>query len=259
MQYYIVDAFTEETFGGNPAGVCVLHHPAEERLMQQIAQENNLSETAFLIKQGEGFGLRWFTPKAEIDLCGHATLASAFVVTHFIDPTAYKIVFYTKSGVLTVTYSGGVYHMDFPVRPLASLTVTQQMINTLGVRPQEAYLSRDYLFVLENEEQVSCLDPDFHTMEQLQDGLGVIVTAKGKDCDFVSRYFCPELGVKENPVTGSSHCNLIPFWSQRLGKEKLTARQLSARGGVLYCEMCGERVLIGGKAVLYLSGNILEG
>lgn len=258
MQYYIVDAFSEKPFGGNPAGVCILQEPIEERLMQKIAMENNLSETAFLLKQGEGYRLRWFTPKDEIDLCGHATLAGAYVIRRFIDPAAKKIWFDTKSGVLTVTYSGGFFYMDFPARPLTPLTVTDTMAGALGAQPREAYLSRDYFFLFESEEQVINLKPDFRIMEQLQDGLGVIVTAKGKACDFVSRYFCPELGVKEDPVTGSSHCNLIPFWSQRLHKDKMTAYQLSPRGGVLYCEMRGERVVIGGKASLYLSGKILE-
>lgn len=258
MQYYIVDAFAEKAFQGNPAGVCILQRPLDERLMQEIAMENNLSETAFLLKQGDGYSLRWFTPKAEIDLCGHATLAAAFVILRFIDPAAKKILFHTKSGMLTVTCRDGVFYMDFPARPLTPLPVTDTMIRALGVQPREAYLSRDYFFLLDSEEEVLNLTPDFHSMEQLRDGLGVIVTAKGKTCDFVSRYFCPELGVKEDPVTGSSHCNLIPFWSQRLEKDKMTAYQLSARGGTLSCQLCGERVMIGGKAALYLSGKILE-
>lgn len=256
INYYVVDAFTDQVFGGNPAGVCVLDREIDDGQMQKIAAENNLSETAFVHQSSEGYHLRWFTPKAEIDLCGHATLGTAFVILSFVEPQRDQVSFSTLSGTLTVTKKGDRFEMDFPSRPLKPIHITDTMVQSLGVRPLEAYLSRDYFFVLEDEETVRTLSPDFQSMNQLNDGLGVIVTSHSPDVDFVSRYFCPELGVPEDPVTGSSHCNLIPFWSQRLEKKEMTARQLSARGGTLYCTDHGERVTIGGKASLYLRGEI---
>lgn len=258
MKYYMVDAFADAPFSGNPAGVCVLEQNLEEAVMQRIAEENNLSETAFLLRQDGGYALRWFTPSAEIDLCGHATLASAYVVCRFLEPAAEKVCFSTLSGPLYVKRSGDFYEMDFPSRPFRAIPLEPRFAQALGIAPQAAFLARDYCFLLHNAQEIKDCKPDFERLALLKEGMGIIVTAKGDDCDFVSRFFCPELGVREDPVTGSSHCSLVPFWSSRLGKKNLLARQLSKRGGTLRCRLCGERVSIGGTAALYLRGSILE-
>ncbi len=257
MQYFVVDAFSEELFTGNPAGVCVLDSPISAELMQQIAAENNLSETAFVREEKDHYKLRWFTPRAEIDLCGHATLGTAFVIRNFVDKNAEQMRFSTKSGMLHVHVRGDQYALDFPARMPKPVSVTQMMAAAIKAEPVEAHLSRDLMLVLKSEEEVMSLQPDFDKLSVLEPGLGVIVTAKGKQHDFVSRCFFPKLGVPEDPVTGSAHCNLIPYWAERLGKNSMTAAQLSARGGVLYCEHNGDRVEIGGKAVLYLRGELM--
>lgn len=256
MRYFVVDAFSENLFGGNPAGVCVLEAPISAELMQQIAAENNLSETAFLLREEDHYQLRWFTPKSEIDLCGHATLGAAFIVHYFVDRSAEQMRFMTKSGMLYVRLQDDTYVLDFPARKPTRVPITQDMAAALQVEPQEAYLSRDLMLVLSDEEQVASLHPDFEKIAALEPGLGIIVTAKGKQYDFVSRCFFPKLGVPEDPVTGSAHCNLIPYWAERLNKQEMTAAQLSARGGILYCVDKGDRVEIGGKAVLYLQGEL---
>lgn len=254
MKYFIVDAFAERVFEGNPAAVCILDAWLDPELMQRIAVENNLSETAFAVKEGEHYRLRWFTPGGEVDLCGHATLATAFVICNYVED-AREIVFETMSGRLTVARQGDLYELDFPARMPSPVEVTPELVAAIGATPVEGYLERDYMFVLENEEAVRDLKPDLTAMEALPGGIGVLVTAKGSGCDFVSRAFFPKLKVNEDPVCGSAHCNFIPFWSERLNKREMVALQLSARGGVLYCKHCGDRVKIAGKAALYAIGE----
>lgn len=256
MKYFVADAFAEKVFEGNPAGVCVLKKWLSDEIMQKIAAENNLSETAFFVPTEKGYHLRWFTPGGEIDLCGHATLATAFIITQFVNPQLSTIHFETMSGELIVEKNGDLYEMDFPSIPPKKHILTNEMIEALGITPLETYCNRDLMFVLENEEQVKNLSPNLSKLESLSDGLGVFVTAKGKEFDFVSRAFFPKLKVNEDPVTGSVHCNLIPFWAERLGKNELTAKQLSKRSGTLYCRQNGDRVKIGGKAALYLTAEI---
>jgi PhzF family phenazine biosynthesis protein len=259
MQYFIVDAFAERLFTGNPAGICLLEDWPEDALMQSIAAENNLAETAFVVPHDGYYDLRWFTPEAEIDLCGHATLATAFVIANFVDTAAARMEFRTMSGVLTVTRAGELYEMDFPARTPTPIDVIPQMAEALGVPVLEAHLSRDMLFLVENEEAVRNLKPNLSLLAGIPNCFAAIVTAKGEGsgADFVSRFFAPSLGIPEDPVTGSAHSTLIPFWAERLGKDKMVAKQLSQRGGTLLCENRGERVKISGKAVLYLRGEIL--
>lgn len=257
MKYFVVDAFAENVFGGNPAGVCVVDQPLSSEMMQSIAAENNLSETAFVYKKELGkYDLKWFTPKAEIDLCGHATLGTAFIVANYIDPSVDKMDFSTLSGILTVTRKGGLLEMDFPSRMPEKIEVKAEVERAIGGKPLEAYLSRDLILILEDEKSVRELKPDFDKLLALGDGLGVVVTAKGEESDFVSRCFFPKLGVKEDPVTGSAHSSLIPLWAEKMGKKTMVAKQVSKRGGILHCENASERVRISGGAVLYLKGEI---
>lgn len=257
LTIYQVDAFAEKVFTGNPAAIVPLEHWIDDKLMQLIAMENNLSETAFFVKTDTGFHIRWFTPEYEIDLCGHATLASAYVIKNFIEPHLTEIVFSTvKAGVLKVSVSDGVYTLDLPSRVPEPVDAPELLLKSLGVSTVvEVLKSRDYFVVLPDETAVRNIEPDFILMKEL-DTIGVIVTAKGRDADVVSRCFYPGLGIQEDPVTGSAHCNIVPYWSARLNKQKLECHQLSARGGVLDCELKGDRVLMGGKCVLYLTGSI---
>ena len=257
MRYFVVDAFADTLFQGNPAGVCLLDTWLKDHLMQQIAAENALSETAFVVKQDGYYDLRWFTPTTEVDLCGHATLASAFVVTQFLDPGISSMDFHTKSGLLSVTKSDDLFELDFPARKPQKIQVTPQMEQALGVPILEAHKARDTLLLLESEEQVKDLQPDFNLIANLPDCFAVIATAKGENVDFVSRFFAPGAGVPEDPVTGSAHSTLIPFWAQRLHKEDMIAKQLSKRGGTLFCKNQGDRVKISGRAVLYLQGELV--
>ncbi len=256
MKYYVVNAFTDTMFGGNPAGVCLLDKPLDNNTMQNIAMQNNLAETAFLLKSDHGYSLRWFTPQVEIDLCGHATLATAFVLMTYVDIAMTSIDFHTKSGVLSVVRGNEMFVMDFPSRNPLPCAIPDFLENALGTKVLETHLSRDLLVVVENEEAVQRLKPDLTLLSEV-DAFAVIVTAKGHSCDFVSRFFAPNAGIPEDPVTGSAHCSLIPFWSNKLEKNKLYARQLSKRGGVVDCEDCDERVKIGGKAICYSIGEIL--
>jgi PhzF family phenazine biosynthesis protein len=255
VKYYVVDAFAEKVFEGNPAAVCVMAEWLPDDLMAKIAMENNLSETAYAVREGDGYRLRWFTPGGEIDLCGHATLATAFVIANFTEPEATTIRFRTLSGLLVVTRQGGLFAMDFPAYALKRVPVTDAMAEALGARPLEAYMGRDLLCVMADEGQVFGAAPDQGKLKDL-DGLLVHVTAQGTDYDCVSRSFAPKCGVAEDPVCGSGHCHIIPFWAGRLGRNALTARQASPRGGTLYCEYRGDRVLLGGKAALYAVGDI---
>lgn len=251
MKCYVVDAFAEKLFEGNPAAVCIREKWLSDETMQQIAAENNLSETAFAVKEEDGYRLRWFTPGGEIDLCGHATLATAYVIANFYEKNVKRIKFQTLSGELVVLKENELYQLNFPSRMPEKYTLTEQMVEALGVRPIETYLGRDLMFVLEKEEDVQKMSPDFAKLAKLPDGLGVLVTAKSEKYDFVSRAFFPKLHVNEDPVCGSAHCNFIPFWAKRLGKDEMVARQLSKRGGTLYCGLVGDRVTISGSAVLY--------
>jgi PhzF family phenazine biosynthesis protein len=251
MKCYVVDAFAENVFEGNPAAVCIMEKWILDDTMQKIAAENNLSETAFAVKEGDGYRLRWFTPGGEIDLCGHATLATAYVIANYYEKTVNRITFQTMSGELVVLKKGELYEMDFPSRMPEEFRLTEQMVEALGVKPIETYLGRDLMFVLEREEDVQNASPDFSKLEKLSDGLGVLITAKSEKYDFVSRCFFPKLNVNEDPVCGSAHCNFIPFWAKRLEKDEMIARQLSKRGGTVYCKLAGDRVKISGSAVLY--------
>ena len=256
LDIYQVDAFTKEVFKGNPAAICPLDEWLDAELMQKIALENNLSETAFFVKKNDVYEIRWFTPSFEIDLCGHATLASAFVIFDILKTQESLIKFHShKSGELTVEKSGDVLTLDFPSRPVEQCDAPVGLIEAIGKKPKDVLKARDYFLVYENEQDVLDITPNFSKLLEI-DAHGFIVTAKGETSDFVSRFFAPEVGVFEDPVTGSSHCNLIPYWSEKLGKNELFARQLSARGGELFCELKGDRVKIGGNAVLYLKGEI---
>ena len=263
MEYQIIDVFTDKLFGGNPAGVCVLDEWLEDDLLQSIATENNLSETAFLVKQSDYYDLRWFTPSIEVELCGHATMASAFVLFDNAERKASEMKFKTMSGIVSVTKENELLYLDFPSRPVSICPIYQAFEKAFGITPSAAYKAVDFLVLLNNEEELRSLSPDFIELKRIKeeadvgnDSFGIIVTAKGNDCDFVSRFFAPNAGIDEDPVTGRAHCSLIPFWSERLGKFELSAKQLSKRGGVLYCEDRGERVKIGGRAVRYLKGTI---
>ncbi len=255
IPFYQIDAFTSRVFGGNPAGVCFLDAWLKDSVLQGIAAENNLSETAFLVKAAHHYDLRWFTPKLEIDLCGHATLASAYALFEYRDQSARRIEFKTKSGKLSVERQRDLLVMDFPSRRPQSCAAPDYIAAIMGIDPSQCYRSRDLMLVYKNEVQVREMKPDLDRMAGL-DCFAVIVTAPGNDCDFVSRFFAPRAGIHEDPVTGSAHCTLIPYWSDRLGKKKLHALQLSQRGGELFCEDRGERVMIGGRAITYLSGII---
>jgi PhzF family phenazine biosynthesis protein len=255
IPYFEVDAFTGRLFGGNPAGVCLLERWLPAEVMQHIAAENNFSETAFIVPRGPDFELRWFTPAVEIDLAGHPTLASAFVLFNEGKAAGDRIHFHSHSGELVVARKGDLLEMDFPSRPAAPCPAPQALVRALGKKPEAVFKARDYLAVFPTEADVQSLQPDFTLLKTL-DAFGLIVTALGKDCDFVSRFFAPQAGINEDPVTGSAHCTLIPYWAQRLGKVELVARQVSWRGGELFCRQVGDRVLIGGKAVLYLRGEI---
>lgn len=255
ISIYQVDAFTDVLFAGNPAAVCPLEFWIEDRKLQSIAAENNLSETAFFVPKGDDFELRWFTPKIEVDLCGHATLASAHVIFQTISPSVSLVRFHTQSGVLTVERERGMLSMVFPSRPGRVCTVPDSLVSGLGVQPKEVLLSRDYLAVLDSEDRVRSLKPDLARLMDLE-CLGIIVTAPGRDVDFVSRFFAPRAGVPEDPVTGSAHCTLVPYWSVRLQKKRLHALQVSDRGGELFCEDLGDRIKMSGRAVTYLEGFI---
>ncbi|MBV9825700.1 MAG: PhzF family phenazine biosynthesis protein [Alphaproteobacteria bacterium] len=254
---YQVDAFSAGPFSGNPAAVCPLAAWLPDATMQSIAAANNLAETAFFVAEGEGYRLRWFTPTTEVDLCGHATLASAYVVFAFLAPWRRQVTFQTQqAGPLTVSRAGKQLAMDFPARPPAPCAMSEALAAALGRPPAALLAARDYLAVYDSAAEVAALRPDFAAVAAL-DKFAVIVTAPGRDgIDFVSRFFAPARGIDEDPVTGSAHCTLIPYWAERLGKDRLEARQISRRGGTLSCERRGDRVTIAGRATLYLEGRI---
>ena len=257
MKQYIVDAFTDKPFSGNPAAVCVMESwPAEESMMK-LAMENNLSETAFIVKEEQGYHLRWFTPGTEVELCGHATLASAFVILNFYEPDSSEVRFNTMSGVLTVRRKESLYEMDFPVYELKEIPVTDDMEKAFGVRPVKAVLGLDLICVFEKEEQVRTMQPDQAMLMKIEGRLQN-ATAAGKEADCVSRSFAPKLAIPEDPVCGSAHCQIADYWSRELGKSKIHAYQASKRGGHLYCEMQGNgRIRISGAAALVAVTEIM--
>lgn len=258
LPIYQVDAFTSEVFRGNPAAVCPLEEWIDDAKMQAIAAENNLSETAFFAREADHYKLRWFTPACEVDLCGHATLASAFVFMSKLEPTQSSIQFQTRSGRLVVQREGELLAMDLPaLPPRTAPAIPADLRNGLNPAPKALWQVKDnYFAIYENEEEILSVKPNSALLEKLHP-FGVCITAPGKSSDFVSRYFAPSYRIQEDPVTGSTHCSLTPYWSQRLNKQKLHAFQVSARRGELWCEMAGDRVVVKGKAALYLEGSIV--
>jgi PhzF family phenazine biosynthesis protein len=260
IKIYQVDAFTNKLFSGNPAAVCILDTWLSDELMQSIGNENNLAETAFIVPQGQDFEIRWFTPTVEVDLCGHATLASAFVLFNVLNYPNSVIKFHSqRSGCLSVEKKDEMLFLDFPTDKLEIVTDEQQntaIEKCIGMKPIALYKGKtDYMAVIDNESSLQNLQPDFAEVGKLQ-ARGLIVTAKGDVVDFVSRFFGPQSGIDEDPVTGSAHTTLLPFWSKKLNKNKLTARQISKRGGQLVCDFKNDRCIIGGEAQLYLTGEI---
>lgn len=255
LTIFQVDAFAEAVFGGNPAAVVPLEAWLDDEVLQAIAMENNLSETAFFVPGEEGVRLRWFTPNAEVDLCGHATLAAAHVLFEHLGWTRPDIRFLSNSGPLVVRREDGLLAMDFPAVASQPVVVPDDLTASLGVLPETVLAGTDYLVVLDRAEAVAALAPDLVRLARL-DRRGVIVTAPGEDCDFVSRCFYPALDVAEDPVTGSAHCQMVPYWAERLGKSRLRARQISSRGGHVDCELQGGRVVLRGQAVTYLEGTL---
>lgn len=255
MKQYVVDAFTDKVFSGNPAAICVMNEWPEDSIMQNIAIENNLSETAFAVKERDTYHLRWFTPGGEVELCGHATLATAYIITRFVEPELKTVAFDTLSGRLTVEKHDDLLMMDFPSFQLKPVPVTEQMTKALGVKPIEAYYGADMVCILENEEQVRNVQPNQDLIRQI-DGVCFHITAPGSEYDCVTRTFAPKCNVAEDPVCGRGHCHVIPYWANRMGKTEFTAYQASKRGGVLYCSYIGERTLIRGKAALFSEAEL---
>lgn len=261
LPIYQVDAFAEKLFGGNPAAICPLQAWLPDATMQAIAAENNLAETAFFVREpagGDDYALRWFTPAVEVDLCGHATLASAHIVFSVLDPGRERVSFRTlKAGTLIVEKRGDMLMMDFPARPAEPVEPPPGLIAAVGGTPREVLKARDHMLVYGSAAEVAALTPDFAALASIENCGAAIATAPGDDgIDFVSRFFAPAKGIPEDPATGSSHCTLVPYWAKRLGKRELKARQLSRRVGTLSCALNGDRVAIGGRTVLYLEGEI---
>ncbi len=250
-----IDAFTDHPLGGNPAAVCLLTRVVDDAKMQGVAAEMNLSETAFFVPTEQGYHLRWFTPTTEVDLCGHATLATAHVIATELDKNTTEIVFESKSGVLKVSCDEGRYTLDFPARPPSIFDGVSMVEEAIGVRPQATYKSTKLMAVLDDEESVLAVEPNFDKVAVLP-GDGLIITSTSRDYDYVARYFGPHCGIPEDPVTGSAHVVCAPYWKDQLGKTKMIAKQISKRGGVIEVEDCGERILLTGTAVLYLKGTI---
>ncbi len=252
-----VDAFTDKIFGGNPAAVCPLENWLPDDVMQKIAMENSVAETAFFIPLNDGFEIRWFTPEIEMDLCGHATLATAHIIARHMNSQMSSLKFYSKSGVLTVKVENELLTLDFPSRKPYPSDVPQIILDAFQVKPVEVLKSRDYVLVYKTEEIIRSMEPDQGILNQINlDPGGIVVTAKGDEVDFVSRFFTPQASIFEDPVTGSAHCSLIPYWSQKLNKMSMSALQLSHRIGKLQCKDLGERILISGNAITYLEGRI---
>ena len=257
MKQYIVDAFTSKPFSGNPAAVCVTDYSLPDEFMRNLAMENNLSETAYLLKEANGYNLRWFTPGTEVDLCGHATLASSFVVLNFLEPASDAVRFHTRSGLLTVRRTEGLYRMDFPIYEQEEIPVTDAMEKAFGARPVRVFFGVDLVCIFEDEETVCTMTPDQTKLSGLP-GRIQNATARGRKTDCVSRSFCPKLAIAEDPVCGSAHCQIAPYWAGVLGKRTITAYQASKRGGTLFCELTGNgRIAIGGEAVLVARSEVV--
>lgn len=256
MQQYMVDAFADKLFTGNQAAICVMDRWPSDGLMQKIAAENNFSETAFTVKNGDHYDLRWFTPATEIDLCGHGTLGTAFVLFNYYEQSATELNFETKSGQLSVKRVDDLFQLNFPSYQLKEVPVTEMMTRAFGAKPQKAYLARDLLAVFDDPAIVTQMRPDYGLLQKL-DGAAQSVTAPGHDFDCISRVFAPKLGMEEDPVTGSTHCMIGPYWGQQLHTDHLSAYQASKRGGKLDLTLQGKRVLIAGPAVLYATCDIL--
>ena len=256
LKLYKADAFADKLFSGNPAAVCPLENWLDDRLLQSIAAENNLAETAFFVPSGNNFHIRWFTPKAEVDLCGHATLATAFVLFNHLHYDKTVISFESRSGKLTVRKNGDWLTLNFPVDQISQTELTKELTSCFQIMPQEAWLGKmDYMLVFASQAEVEAAIPDLQAIARFK-SRGIIITAKGNEVDFVSRYFAPAYGIDEDPVTGSAHTTLVAYWSKVSGKTNFTARQLSQRGGYLECMLTGNRVEISGQAILYLAGEI---
>lgn len=257
MKQYIVDAFTNQVFSGNPAAVCVMDSWPEDDWMKLVARENNLSETAFVVKDIDGYHLRWFTPTTEVELCGHATLASSFVILNYVEPYLNQVRFNTMSGKLVVNRRQDAYEMDFPTYELKEIEVTDEMEQAFGVRPIKAVLGLDLVCIFEKEEDIYNMNPNQELLKKL-DGRIQNVTVKGKDVDCISRSFCPKLGIVEDPVCGSAHCQIADYWSKELNKKDIVAYQASKRGGTLYCHLShNRRMKIAGQAVLFAISEII--
>ena len=256
MIQYVVDAFTDRVFSGNPAAICVMDSWISDELMMNITKENNLSETAFVVKTDKSrYQLRWFTPGGEIDLCGHATLGAAFIIFNYYDKELETVYFDTLSGELIVNRKNELYEMNFPKYELTEVDVSEEMIDAIGSKPKKAFMGRDLLCIFDDEDIVKNLTPDLEKVKYL-DGLLLQVTAPSKKYDCVSRSFAPKLNVSEDPVCGSGHCHIIPFWADELGKNELTAYQASNRGGTLYCKISGDRITLAGKVCLFSKSEI---
>ncbi len=257
LSLYQIDAFAEQIFTGNPAAVCPLNNWLPDHILQAIAMENNLSETAFIVSKNDDYEIRWFTPNEEVDLCGHATLASAYVVFRWLQPWNHKVTFHSKSGSLLVQHNqiNGEITLDFPALPVSACDTPEKLVQGLGIAPRQILKGKSYLAIYESERQIRLLKPDFRLLSE--NGFDrIIVTAPGDKVDFVSRFFIPGCTISEDPVTGSAHCILMPYWSRRVNKNRLTARQISKRGGNIICEIKNDRVYLTGKALPYLQGTI---
>lgn len=255
LMLYHIDAFATKPFEGNPAAICPLDAWLPDELMQAIAAENNLSETAFFVPTETGYHVRWFTPLHEVNLCGHATLASAYVIFNFLGYQEDEIAFQSRSGILTVARKADWLELDFPTKVPMECSTPEQILKAFAITPNECLMADDYIVVFESEEQVAKANPDIALLSQL-DLRGVAITAKSSDYDFVTRFFAPKHGLAEDPVTGSIFTELIPYWSEKLNKTELTAKQISARGGEVGCVYAGDRVKISGRAVMYMAGSI---
>lgn len=256
IRFFQLDAFTNQLFKGNPAVVCILESWLDDEILQAIAKEINLSETVFIVQKHNDYHIRWFTPMVEVDLCGHGTLAASYVVLELLEKNRVHVTFLSASGPLQVSRTDKGYAMDFPVTHYETADVTNSIIGALGAKPIELYQNHNYLAVFTNERQIRDIEPDFGLLKKLPHS-GVIITAKGDHVDFVSRYFAPKDGINEDPVTGSAHCMLASYWAEKSGKFNFHAKQLSQRGGDIYCELRGDRVMLTGNVKLFSQGKII--
>jgi len=255
LKLYQIDAFTKKVFSGNPAAVCPLEYWLEDDVLQKIADENNLSETAFFVKEDNSYKIRWFTPTSEVDMCGHATLASAYVLFEYLNFSKNEIIFNSKSGILKIKKENGRLEMDFPTQEIIKTAIPTNIYKAFNIEPIECFKSMDYILVFENEEDIINAKPKFELLKSI-DARGVIITAKSEKYDFVNRFFAPKVGIDEDPVTGSAFTQLSPYWSKIFNKSSFSAKQLSKRGGEVFCELKGSRVIISGYCKKYLEGII---